>query len=313
MDDSSKEGQFVFDASRHEPGDKMVLGHKIKEGGMNEGLEVLHILATSPATAHFVSEKIAERFVSDTPPPAMVDRMAASFLRTNGNIKAVLLTMYRSPEFWTPAVYRAKVKTPLEFMVSALRASDAKVMNPLPLVQAMDRLGMPIYGMQTPNGYSWAADSWVSSNALIARMNFALVLSGGRMPGVRTNWPTLLGDDPASGVQTHPTEQTEAQLEGMLLGQQATSRTRATVLDQFKNPEAQKTAQQNFNARPVSDEDNGSMDGGGQAMLLRARLGGKKGGGGKDRGGFDQLANLPETPLDTMAGLLLGSPDFQRR
>ncbi|MES2392643.1 MAG: DUF1800 domain-containing protein [Acidobacteriota bacterium] len=313
MDDSSKEGQFVFDASRHEPGDKMVLGHKIKENGMMEGLEVLHILATSPATAQYVSLKLAQRFVSDTPPQAMVDRMAASFLKTNGNIKAVLLTMYHSPEFWSPAVYRAKVKTPLEFMVSALRASNAKVMNPLPLVAAMDRLGMPIYGMQTPNGYSWAADSWVSSNALIARMNFALVLSGGRMPGVRTNWPTLLGDDPGSGVTTNPTEQTEAQLEGMLLGQQAAARTRATVLDQFKNPVAQKTAQQNFNARPVADEENASMDAPG--MLLRARLGSKKGGGGYGNNNlnFDQLANLPETPLDTMAGLLLGSPDFQRR
>jgi uncharacterized protein (DUF1800 family) len=309
VDDSSHEGQFVFDASRHEPGDKMVLGHKIKEGGVMEGLEVLHILATSPATAHFISEKLAQRFVSDTPPPVLVDRMAASFLKTNGNIRAVLLTMYKSPEFWSPGVYRAKVKTPLEFMVSALRASDAKVVNPLPLVQAMDRLGMPIYGMQTPNGYSWAADDWVSSNALIARMNFALVLSGGRMPGVRTSWPALLGDDPGSDVTMHPTLQTEAQLEGSLLGQQASARTRATVMDQFNNPVALKTAQENFNARPLADEENADMDGG--AKLLRARLG-RKGGGGK-AGGFDQLANLPETPLDTMAGLLLGSPDFQRR
>jgi uncharacterized protein (DUF1800 family) len=313
MDDDSRQGEFVFDASRHEPGDKMVLGHLIKEGGMNEGLEVLHILATSPATAHFISSKLAERFVSDTPPPALVDRMAATFLKTNGNIKAVLWTMFHSPEFWSPAVYRAKVKTPLEFMVSALRASDANVVNPLPLVQAMDRLGMPIYGMQTPNGYSWAADSWVSSNALIGRMNFALVLSGGRLPGTRTNWPALLGDAPGSGVTQDPTEQTEAQLEGLLLGQQAAERTRQTVLLQFHNPTAQKSAEENFNARPVAEEENDdSGNGPGRAMLLRARLG-KKGGGGQGGGGFDQLANMPETPLDTMAGLLLGSPDFQRR
>lgn len=310
MMDDSRQGEFVFDASRHEPGDKMVLGHVIKEGGMKEGLEVLHILATSPATAHFISTKLAQRFVSDNPPPALVDRMAASFLKTNGNIKAVLWTMFQSPEFWSPKVYRAKVKTPIEFLVSALRASDAQVNNPLPLVQAMDRLGMPIYGMQTPNGYSWAADSWVSSNALIARMNFALVLSGGRLPGTRTNWPVLLGDAADPGVTTAPTEQTEVQLEGLLLGQQAAPRTRATVLLQFKNPTAQKSAEQNFNAQPVAEEATGDSDtGAGRAMLLRARLG-RRGQGG---GGFDQLANLPETPLDTMAGLLLGSPDFQRR
>ncbi len=176
-----------------------MLGHKIKENGQQEGLEVLHILATSPATAHFVSQKLAVRFVSDDPPAALVNRMAATFLKTDGNIRTVLLTMFRSPEFWSPQVYRAKVKTPIEFMASALRASGADVKTPLALVQAMDRLGMPIYGMQTPQGYSWKSEDWVSSNALISRMNFALVLSGNRVPGVRTDWPELLGASGACG------------------------------------------------------------------------------------------------------------------
>jgi uncharacterized protein (DUF1800 family) len=96
---------------------------------MNEGLEVLHILATSPATAHFVSQKLAVRFVSDTPPPALVDRMAATFLKTDGDIKAVLTTMFHSPEFWAPEVYRAKVKTPIEFLASpcgpAMRGAES--------------------------------------------------------------------------------------------------------------------------------------------------------------------------------------------
>ena len=185
-------GGAYFDENRHEPGTKMVLGHKIKENGQKEGLEVLHILATSPATAHFISQKLAVRFVSDDPPPALVNRMAATFLKSDGNIKAVLLTMYKSPEFWSPQVYRAKLKTPVEFMASALRASGADVKSPLPLVQAMDRLGMPIYGMLTPQGYSWKSDEWVSSNALISRMNFALVLSSNRVTGTKTDWPTLL-------------------------------------------------------------------------------------------------------------------------
>ncbi len=176
-------GGAYYDDARHEPGTKMVLGHKIKENGQKEGLEVLHILATSPATAHFISQKLAVRFVSDDPPAALVNRMAAAFLKSDGNIKAVLLAMYRSPEFWSPQVYRAKLKTPVEFMASALRASGADVKSPLPLVQAMDRLGMPIYGMLTPQGYSWKSDEWVSSNALISRMNFALVLSSNRMMG----------------------------------------------------------------------------------------------------------------------------------
>ena len=125
---------------------------------MNEGLQVLHMLATSPATAKFISTKLAVRFVSDTPPPALVDRMAKAFLTSDGDIKTVLRTMFDSPEFWSPEVYRAKVKTPLEFVVSAVRASDAEVTNAQPLVQSLEKLGMPLYGMQTPNGYSWMAE-----------------------------------------------------------------------------------------------------------------------------------------------------------
>jgi uncharacterized protein (DUF1800 family) len=304
-------GEFVFEPNRHEGGDKVVLGHTIHEGGMNEGLEVLHILATSPATAKFVSTKLAVRFVSDTPSPALVNAMAATFLKTNGDIKAVLSTMFHSPEFWSPAVYRAKVKTPLEFMVSALRASDAQVKNSLPLVQAMDRLGMPIYGMQTPNGYSWKADEWVSSNALVSRMNFALVLSGSKVPGVQTNWPMLLGE--GDSVAQAPTAATEKRLETLLLGDPAAARTREAVMAEFNNPTAQEQAAKSFAAVPakgdMAGQGNGEMAGDGE--LLRAAYG-KKGAGARGGDSF-QAAGQAETPLDTMAGLLLGSPEFQRR
>ena len=119
--------------------------------------------------------------------------MAQSFLASDGDIKAVLRTMFDAPEFWAPAAERAKVKTPEEFVVSAVRASGAEVKNALPLVQALDKLGMPLYGMQTPNGYCWMAEQWVNTGELVSRMNFALVLSGDRLPGVRTDWPRLLG------------------------------------------------------------------------------------------------------------------------
>ena len=290
-------GGAIYDESRHEPGKKMVLGHKIKENGQKEGLEVLHLLATSPATAHFISQKIAVRFVSDDPPPALVNRMAATFLKTDGNIKLVLLTMYRSPEFWSPQVYKAKLKTPVEFMASALRASGADVKSPLPLVQAMDRLGMPIYGMLTPQGYSWKADEWVSSNALISRMNFALVLSSNRMNGVRTDWPTLLGDTDAAAVT--PNEETEKRLETALLGEPATDRTRETVLAQFSDPNAQQSAEDAFRAKPVTQSEGMMAAGGGRFLGTKA--------------GRAPQQVKPGTPLDTMAGLLLGSPEFQRR
>ena len=294
---------FVFEENRHEPGSKAVLGHKIPESGMNEGLQVLHILATSPATAHFVSNKLAVRFVSDTPPPALVDRMAATFLQTDGDIKAVLSTMFHSPEFWAPSVYRAKVKTPIEFMASALRASDAAVANPIALVQAMNQLGMPIYGMQTPNGYSWQEDHWVSSNALVSRMNFALVLSGGHVPGVHPDWLRLLGDPEESSVVAAPDSATELKLESLLLGQRAASHTRETVMDQFTNPATQQAAQQNFALKSNESDDVGAG-----ASFLRVNAGGPK---QQKQSGLQ--VGQPVTPLDTMAGLLLGSPDFQRR
>jgi uncharacterized protein (DUF1800 family) len=289
-------GGAMFDDNRHEPGTKMVLGHKIKENGQKEGLEVLHILATSPATAHFISEKLAVRFVSDDPPAALVNRMAATFLKTDGNIKAVLLTMYRSPEFWSPQVYRAKLKTPVEFMASALRASGADVKSPLPLVQAMDRLGMPIYGMLTPQGYSWKSEEWVSSNALISRMNFALVLSSNRMPGTKTDWPVLLGDREGAPPPT-PDVETENKLEIALLGEPATDRTRSTVLAQFGDPTAQQSAEEAFRSKPVTQSEGEMVP---KAGLMRGKAGRAPQPG-------------PGTPLDTMAGLLLGSPEFQRR
>jgi hypothetical protein len=135
-------------------------------------------------------------------------------------------------------------------------------------------------------------------------MNFALVLSGNRLPGTQTNWPVLLGDGAAPNVTTDPTPATEKHLEALLLGQPAAANTRDTVLAQFKNPTAQQDALENFTAKPASAE----MDSGKDPNMMRVGLG-RKGGGGQ---GFAQNAQ-PETPLDTMAGLLLGSPEFQRR
>ena len=134
-------GSFVFDERKHEPGTKLVLGHKIKANGEQEGRELLHILARDPATAKFICTKLAVRFVSDNPPPELVDRMAQTFLKKKGDIREVLKTMLRSPEFWAPETYRAKVKTPLEFVVSALRATQADVTDATPLGPAASEPG----------------------------------------------------------------------------------------------------------------------------------------------------------------------------
>src|SRR5947209_13334440 len=176
----------------HDHGDKIVLGHRIKDNGEKEGREGLHLLAHHPSTARFICTKLAMRFVSDNPAPSLVDRMSHTFLKKDGDIKEVLRTLFKSPEFWSPEAYRAKVKTPLEFVVSAVRVTGADVNNAMPLVQALQRLGMPLYGMQPPTGYSMKADAWVNSAALLNRMNFALGLGAGRLPGVSVNDDALL-------------------------------------------------------------------------------------------------------------------------
>jgi uncharacterized protein (DUF1800 family) len=139
-------GEFTFNPNRHEPGTKKVLGSKIKENGEMEGRELLHMLATRPATAQFISRKLAMRFVSDDPPQSLVDRMAKSYLSSGGDIALVLKTLFHSPEFWSTAAYRAKVKTPLEFVVSAVRASNANIDSFLPLMNNLRQMGMPVYG-----------------------------------------------------------------------------------------------------------------------------------------------------------------------
>ena len=190
-------GEFKFNERTHEPGKKVVLDKQFKEDGEKEGVKALEMLAHHPATAHFISKKLATRFVSDDPSESLVQRMAKTFRDTDGDIREVLRTMYHSPEFWTPEAYRAKVKTPLEFVVSAVRASGADVARPQALAQQLQKLGMPLYGMQPPTGYSMKAEAWVNSAALLNRMNFGLALAAGsdRWTPMEGGYPIMVGTD----------------------------------------------------------------------------------------------------------------------
>ncbi|HET7220663.1 MAG TPA: DUF1800 domain-containing protein [Vicinamibacterales bacterium] len=174
-------GGFHFEPRMHDDGEKLVLGRKIHAGGgEKDGADVIALLATHPATARFISMKLARRFVADEPPTALVDRAAARFRETDGNIREVVRTIVTSPEFFAADVRRAKVKTPFEFIVSAVRATRVDLPNGLPIVAAVRNLGMPIYGCQPPTGYADKAEAWVNSGALINRMNFAVSLASSR-------------------------------------------------------------------------------------------------------------------------------------
>jgi len=255
---------FRYDPRMHEPGPKFVLGHHIKPKGEDEGREVLHMLATSPQTAHFISLKLAQRFVSDDPPPALVDRMAKTFAKKKGDIREVLSTLFHSPEFWADTTYRAKLKTPLEFIASAVRATGASVDDARPLVRQLNNMGMPLYGSQPPTGYSMKAETWVNSSALLNRMNFALALTGGMVRGVKVDALELAGGAPPTPDATAAL----SALESKLLAADVSRQTHDSIAAQVA---------------PIKPE--------------------------------DQPKAQPSKPPDAsmMAGLLLGSPEFQRR
>ncbi len=188
-------GGFVFNPRLHDPGQKIVLGRVIKAGGgESDGEQVLDILAAHPATATFIATKLARRFVSDTPPPALVARAAARFRDTGGDLREVMRTILTSPEFLAPDAYRAKVKTPFEFLVSALRATGAEVRDARPLVRELQTLGMPLYMCQPPTGYKDTGDAWVNTGALVSRMNLSLRLAAGQVRGTSVNCGSRIAD-----------------------------------------------------------------------------------------------------------------------
>ena len=193
IDNPRQGGGFQFNARMHDEREKTILGHRIRAGGLGDGEEVLDILASHPSTARFISTKLARRFVSDTPPAALVDRLVARFTATKGDLREVMRTLLTSPEFTSPAAHRAKVKTPLEFVVSALRATGADVVSARPLVNAMQQLGMPLYQCQPPTGYKDTAEAWTNTGALVTRMNFATNLATDRQLGMSPRSLQALG------------------------------------------------------------------------------------------------------------------------
>ncbi len=186
---------FKFDERVHDPDPKIVLGKRIHAGGMRDGEEVIDLLVHNSNTAKFISTKLARRFVSDTPPAALVARMTQTFQSSDGDIRAMMKVMIWSPEFWSRETYRAKVKTPFELVVSTARALGTDVDTPMPLVQWVGRIGEPLYQCQPPTGYSDKADTWVNTGALLNRLNYSLALAGNKVRGSRSDAAALLGMD----------------------------------------------------------------------------------------------------------------------
>ncbi len=283
-------GGFVFDPSRHEPGDKHLLGTTIPESGQAEGMQLLDLLAHHPSTAKFICTKLAQRFISDDPSPRLVADLAQTFTDTDGDIRGVLRTLFKSKEFWSAPSYRAKVKTPLEFVVSALRASGAQVENPNVGVQTLQRMGMPLYGMQPPTGYSMKAAAWFNPDALVDRLNFSIALSTGKLGGIKVDPERLFILSVLAGPKTASAEASPPLKHAI----QRKSEDAAAVPDGMQT--ALGLMEQALLAGDVSQQTKTTL----HDQLQDAKLAG-------------QLLDNPANSLGVITGLLLGSPEFQRR
>jgi uncharacterized protein (DUF1800 family) len=305
----TRAGTFVFRPGVHDNGEKIVLGHKIPAGGgVKDGLMVLDILAHHPSTAKFIATKLVRHFVSDEPPAALVDRVAQTYTKTDGDIREMLRAIFSSPEFNSPAAYRAKVKRPFELAVSSVRTLGADTNGGPQFHQWIARMGQPLYGFQTPNGYSDTAENWVNTGALLERMNFALALVSNRIPGTRVDLSKLLGD--AKTGSTVDKEKLLDRFVTMIVGGEISVKTRQTLLkelsDQITLPPMPPT-QAAANTAPANPFEQG---------FQRGNLGGL-GGPQQQQRQQDQLARLNpgtiDNPVVKLAGLILGSPEFQRQ
>jgi uncharacterized protein (DUF1800 family) len=258
-----QDGDFFYNPLLHVNGAKHVLGHTIDAGGEKDALEVIHLLTHDPHTAHHISQQIAQHFVSDNPPASLVDRMAQTFTSSDGDIKAVLHTMFHSPEFWSRDAYAAKIKSPFELVVSAARAVGANVYLPLPMMMWSARIGEPLYQCQPPTGYKDTADTWVNTGALLNRLNYSLTLAGNRLRGAHVDIPTLVGGD----VENDPNGTLDRAIKVLLNGN-VSAQTRSTLEKQLYDPQ-----------------------------VIEAKL-------------DDPIKKIN---VGTVAGLVLGAPEFQRR
>jgi uncharacterized protein (DUF1800 family) len=267
--------------------------------GMKEGLEALNLLAHSPQTAHFISWKIAQRFVADDPPPALVERMAATFLQSDGDIKAVLRTLVASPEFNSKKYFRNKVKTPMEFLASAYRTTLTDPSNPGALVNTIKAMGMPLYYALPPTGYYITADHWMNTGALVDRLNFAYQLTNGKFANQKFDAAKVV----ALGLLSESAGQTQVASVGTVPAKTAHAElTEASITTPGPAVQAETPAGTEIALRVLE----GTLIGGDVSArtneLIHAQIAQANGQG-----------TAPADMLNLLTALVMGSPEFQVR
>ncbi len=312
-------GDFIFRPFMHDDGEKVVLGHKIPAGGgIKDGEMVIDILAHHPSTAKFISTKLVRRFVSDAPPPALVDRVAQVYLKSNGDIREMLRTIFTSPEFYAKDAYRAKIKSPFELAVSAIRAVGGDVSNTLMVTQFISKMGQPLYRYQPPTGFPDKAEQWVNTGALLERMNFGLALISNKLRGTTVDLkriaPNATGRDAARVLD---------QAIALLLNREVSPQTRAVLEKQMAEGVPVKgELEPERRSADAMQADNGDLLLAEGSTPQRPAKGDKVGKYDYPRGREFRAARraAPPAPLSPdeqeiaqVFGLVLGSPEFQRR
>jgi len=300
-------GGFIFRPQVHDAGPKVVLGHKLAAGrGMEDAEDVLDILARNPATARYISFKLARRFVSDSPSKALVDRAAQVFLRTDGDIREVVRTIVTSPEFFSQRSFRSKVKSPFEVVVSAARALNAPPDSTPRSAQIIAYLGQPIYGHQAPNGWPETGDAWMNTGAILNRINFGMAAGAGRLPGA-----TIRGLPVLDTVRTAPREKQVDVVVATILNGMASPDTRAVLLSGehplLANGAGGAGMQDMSGGESEPGMTDSAMDENGDRRKNQNAGGKRAAMQGRGLGNIPQLTGLPQ-----IVGLALGSPEFQR-
>ncbi|MBA3767619.1 MAG: DUF1800 domain-containing protein [Acidobacteria bacterium] len=290
-------GKFVFNARLHDDGEKTVLGQRIPSGGgVRDGLLVLDILAHHPSTAKFIATKLARRFVMDEPTPQLVERVAAAFTRSDGDIRETLRATFASPEFNSPDSYRAKIKTPFELAVSAIRTLNGETNGGPMIHQWIAKMGEPLYGYQAPTGYPDKAENWVNTGALLERLNFGLALSSNRIPGTRVDLARFIG--PGTDASSADTAKMMERFLGVIVQGDISPKRKATLLKQLSE------------AAPVIAT-SGAVEMSDETVAMG------QGRGGRRRGQRElaqaDLSNVSNPLMVKAVGLILGSPEFQRQ
>jgi hypothetical protein len=308
--------QFMFREFMHDNGEKTVLGHKIPAGGgIKDGEMVIDILAHHPNTAKFISTKLVRRFVSDTPPQSLVDRVSAVYMKTDGDIREMMRTILTSPEFNSKEAYRAKIKSPFELAVSAIRVLGAEIKTPMQIAQFISKMGQPLYLYQAPTGYPDRADQWVNTGALLERLNFGLALTTNKLRGT-----TFDVKRAAAGADMSDRERLLDQAIASMLNGDVSMETRAVLDKQLKEGVSVKGE---LGAVPPIPQGEDLMAENSMQPLPPAAGKGQKGVGNPER--LDRRFGGRETTVPQIAmsadelesakvfGLVLGSPEFQRR